>query len=78
MFESVPPTNAIFLKWVLHDWSDEEYIKILKNCRKAILSKDIGGKRDEQEWKKIFLDAGFSGYKIVSILGFRSIIEVYP
>ncbi|KAL5202145.1 hypothetical protein ABZP36_013097 [Zizania latifolia] len=113
MFESVPSANAIFLKWVLHDWGDEECIMILKNCRKAILSRDIGGKviimdivfgagpsdqkhrelhalfdlyimfvngiqRDEQEWKKIFLDAGFSGYKIMPVLGFRSIIEVYP
>jgi hypothetical protein len=34
--------------------------------------------RDEREWCKIFDDAGFSGYKILSILGIRSVIEVYP
>lgn len=34
--------------------------------------------RDEREWRKIFNDAGFSGYKILSILGIRSVIEVYP
>jgi hypothetical protein len=34
--------------------------------------------RDEREWSKIFDDAGFSGYKILSILGIRSVIEVYP
>lgn len=34
--------------------------------------------RDEREWRKIFDDAGFSGYKILSILGIRSVIEVYP
>jgi hypothetical protein len=27
------------LQWVLHDWSDENCIKILKNCRKAIQQK---------------------------------------
>ncbi|KAL6616079.1 hypothetical protein ACP70R_038349 [Stipagrostis hirtigluma subsp. patula] len=34
--------------------------------------------RDEREWRKLFEDAGFSGYKIVAILGIRSVIEVYP
>jgi len=37
-----------------------------------------GMERDEQEWKKIFLEAGFSDYKITPVLGGRSIIEVYP
>lgn len=37
-----------------------------------------GVERDEQEWKKIFLEAGFNDYKIMSILGVRSIIELYP
>jgi hypothetical protein len=98
----------------LHDWGDEECIKILKNCREAIPPRDGGGKviiidivvgaaqssdmkhkemhavfdlfimfasgieRDEQEWKKIFLEARFSSYKITPALGVRSIIEVYP
>ncbi|GJM93100.1 hypothetical protein PR202_ga09626 [Eleusine coracana subsp. coracana] len=34
--------------------------------------------RDEREWSNIFQDAGFSGYKIVALLGIRSVIEVYP
>ncbi|CAL4947403.1 unnamed protein product [Urochloa decumbens] len=34
--------------------------------------------RDEREWRKIFKDAGFSGYKITAVLGIRSVIEVYP
>ncbi|KQJ96042.1 acetylserotonin O-methyltransferase 1 [Brachypodium distachyon] len=37
-----------------------------------------GVEREEHEWKKIFLEAGFSDYKISPVLGFRSIIEVYP
>ncbi|KAM6549210.1 hypothetical protein CsatB_020886 [Cannabis sativa] len=36
MFRSVPTADAIFMKWILHDWSDEDCVKILKNCRKAI------------------------------------------
>ncbi|CAN6242007.1 unnamed protein product [Urochloa humidicola] len=113
MFQSIPPADAVFLKWILHDWGDDECIKILKNCKQAIPSKDRGGKviiidmvvgsgssdakqletqvlydhlimgingveRDEQEWKKIFFEAGFKDYKIMPILGVRSIIELYP
>ncbi|KAL4293012.1 (R,S)-reticuline 7-O-methyltransferase isoform X1 [Arachis ipaensis] len=36
MFVSVPKADAIYMKWILHDWSDQHCIKILKNCRKAI------------------------------------------
>ncbi|KAK4268951.1 hypothetical protein QN277_022172 [Acacia crassicarpa] len=36
MFESVPQGDAIFMKWILHDWSDEWCVKLLKNCHKAI------------------------------------------
>ncbi|VAH09298.1 unnamed protein product [Triticum turgidum subsp. durum] len=31
-------------QWVMHDWGDEDCIKILKNCKKAIAPKDAGGK----------------------------------
>ncbi|PUZ45025.1 hypothetical protein GQ55_8G186500 [Panicum hallii var. hallii] len=113
MFETVPPASVIFLKWVLHDWNDEECVKILKNCKKAIPPRDEGGKvviidivigagqsdkkqkemqvvfdlfimfingieRDENQWKKIFFEAGFCDYKITPVLGVRSLIEVYP
>ncbi|XP_027334048.1 anthranilate N-methyltransferase-like [Abrus precatorius] len=36
MFESVPNGDAIFMKWILHDWSDEHCLQLLKNCHKAI------------------------------------------
>ncbi|CAL4988335.1 unnamed protein product [Urochloa decumbens] len=113
MFESIPPTNTIFLKWVMHDWVDSKCVTILKNCKKAIPPRDAGGKviivdtvvgagpsnlkhketqvlydlffmivngieRDEQEWRKIIFGAGFTDYKIIPVLGVRSIIELYP
>ncbi|WCJ30889.1 O-methyltransferase family protein [Euphorbia peplus] len=43
MFEEVPPADAILLKWVLHDWSDEKCLKILEKCKKAINGRK-GGK----------------------------------
>ncbi|KAK1425403.1 hypothetical protein QVD17_20755 [Tagetes erecta] len=114
MFEVIPNADAILLKWILHDWSDDECVKILKQCKKAIPSKENGGKliiiemvvkvhkdenklletqlffdmlmltevkgkeRSEEEWVKLFVDAGFSDYKITPVLGLRSLIEVYP
>ncbi|KAL5998801.1 hypothetical protein ACLOJK_009749 [Asimina triloba] len=116
MFESIPSADAVFLKRVLHDWSDDECVRILKKCKEAIppgvkggkviilevvVNKNINGdhkaletqlffdlmilscvptgkERDENEWRKIFIDAGFTDYMITSMLGPQSIIEVYP
>ncbi|XP_019193583.1 PREDICTED: trans-resveratrol di-O-methyltransferase-like [Ipomoea nil] len=114
MFASIPPADAVLLKWVLHDWSDEESVKILKKCKESIPSKENGGKiiiidmvignvrndeksietqilfdmlamialtgrqRAEKDWAKLFFEAGFSDYKIILILGVRSLIEAYP
>ncbi|XP_051151823.1 acetylserotonin O-methyltransferase-like [Andrographis paniculata] len=36
MFVEVPRGDAILLMSVLHDWSDEVCVKILKNCKKSI------------------------------------------
>ena len=103
----------LLLQSILHDWSDEDCIKILKQCKKAVPSKEDGGKliliemvvnfnlgcpnsaetqllidmhkmvhttgkqRNEDEWKKVFINAGFTGYKIMPEFGLRSVIEVY-
>ncbi|KAF8665935.1 hypothetical protein HU200_054020 [Digitaria exilis] len=44
MFESIPPANAVFLKNVLHEWSDEDCVKILQRCKEAIPTRNAGGK----------------------------------
>ncbi|KAJ3696817.1 hypothetical protein LUZ61_000522 [Rhynchospora tenuis] len=44
MFCYIPPVDAIFLKWILHDWADEDCIKILQRCKEAIPPRDAGGK----------------------------------
>jgi hypothetical protein len=42
MFASVPTGgDAYLLKRIIHDWSDEEAIQILRNCRQAM---NEGGK----------------------------------
>ncbi|KAK4424700.1 putative O-methyltransferase 3 [Sesamum alatum] len=44
MFEYIPPADAVVLKWLLHDWSDEESVQILKKCKEAITSNGKKGK----------------------------------
>ncbi|KAK6919017.1 O-methyltransferase domain [Dillenia turbinata] len=39
MFDVIPKAHAIFMKRVMHDWSDQDCAKILKNCREAIPEK---------------------------------------
>ncbi|XP_043690339.1 trans-resveratrol di-O-methyltransferase-like [Telopea speciosissima] len=117
MFESIPHADAVLLKWILHDWNDEQCIKILKGCKEAISGGDMEGnsgkviiiemvvedrkvdhkstetqlffdmlmmtlvtgkERTEKEWEKLFLESGFTHYKITPLLGLRSLIEVYP
>ncbi|XP_058114642.1 caffeic acid 3-O-methyltransferase-like [Magnolia sinica] len=36
MFASVPSAEAILVKWIFMDWTDERCIQILKNCYKAL------------------------------------------
>ncbi|CAJ1978860.1 unnamed protein product [Sphenostylis stenocarpa] len=113
MFEAIPSADSIMLKTIMHDWNDEECLKILKRCKEAIANKDKGkviiidvvmgnvkgdnkldqpklyydmemmvmvsGKeRNERDWAKLFFSAGFNNYKITPVLGFKSLIEVYP
>ncbi|KGN43513.2 hypothetical protein Csa_020387 [Cucumis sativus] len=44
MFKRIPPADVLLLKWILHDWSDEECVEILKNCKAAIRSNGNKGK----------------------------------
>ncbi|XP_021724758.1 trans-resveratrol di-O-methyltransferase-like [Chenopodium quinoa] len=44
MFQAIPNAQVILLKWILHNWSDENCIKILKKCKEAIPSREKGGK----------------------------------
>ncbi|KAJ3692185.1 hypothetical protein LUZ60_012535 [Juncus effusus] len=44
MFSYIPPADAILLKWILHDWGNEDCIKILRRCKEAIPPREAGGK----------------------------------
>ncbi|KAL5737162.1 hypothetical protein ACOSQ2_031950 [Xanthoceras sorbifolium] len=36
MFVGVPKGDAIFMKWICHDWSDEQCLKLLKKCYEVL------------------------------------------
>ncbi len=39
-FESVPTgADSIILKWIIHDWNDEQSVAILKNCHRSLPDK---------------------------------------
>ncbi|MCA2211518.1 acetylserotonin O-methyltransferase [Jidongwangia harbinensis] len=40
-FEEVPPADYFLLKWILHDWSDDDCLRILRTCR---LSARVGAR----------------------------------
>ncbi|KAK4438747.1 Trans-resveratrol di-O-methyltransferase [Sesamum alatum] len=44
MFEYIPPADAVFMKWILHDWPDEKCLKILEKSKQAVSDKERGGK----------------------------------
>ncbi|KAM0826167.1 hypothetical protein ACQ4PT_069059 [Festuca glaucescens] len=44
LFHSIPSAQAVMLKLVLHFWSDEDCVNILSHCKKAIPSREAGGK----------------------------------
>lgn len=41
MFKSIPTADAIFMKWILTTWTDDECKLIMENCYKAL---PVGGK----------------------------------
>ncbi|XP_030460137.2 trans-resveratrol di-O-methyltransferase-like [Syzygium oleosum] len=50
MFESIPSTDAVLLRWMLHAWSDENCVKVLRKCKEAI------GDRNNEQAKVIIID----------------------
>lgn len=42
MFVHIAEADAVIMKWILHDWGDEDCVKILRNCHK------------EEEWESYY------------------------
>ncbi|KAI3834588.1 hypothetical protein MKW92_047266 [Papaver armeniacum] len=57
---------------------NDEFSKTQLYFDMLMMSTHNGKERTEKEWKKLFVDAGFTHYKITSLIGFSSLIEVFP
>ncbi|PWA78002.1 O-methyltransferase COMT-type, S-adenosyl-L-methionine-dependent methyltransferase [Artemisia annua] len=71
MFQEVPHGDAIFMKWILHDWSDVQCVKHTSSSIKAtthldamMMTQNPGGKeRTDEEFLALAKDAGFGGIR---------------
>nr|CAD1823785.1 unnamed protein product [Ananas comosus var. bracteatus] len=43
MFTYILPADAVLLKWIMHDWGDDDCARILQCCKEAIPTKEDGG-----------------------------------
>ncbi|KAF9600458.1 hypothetical protein IFM89_009373 [Coptis chinensis] len=91
MFAAVPKANTAFLKWVLHDWGDEEQVVIKEDedhkFKDVGLMLDMvmlahtanGQERTKEEWGSILTKAGFSRFTVKPIdAAVQSVIIAYP
>lgn len=70
--------KVIVIDMVINEKKDEKNLtqmKLLMDVNMACLN---GKERKEEEWKKLFQEAGFQDYKISPLTGFLSLIEIYP
>eukprot|EP00798_Chlamydomonas_sp_ICE-L_P025724 gene25724-11382_t len=66
-FESVPAADLFLLKFIIHDWGNEESIKILKSCQPSMANQmDVlmmcitgGSERTSAQYEALFTQAGF-------------------
>ncbi|XP_041025990.1 trans-resveratrol di-O-methyltransferase-like [Juglans microcarpa x Juglans regia] len=71
--------KVIIIDVVINEEKDDEDTTKAKLLFDTVLMVLLPGKeRTEKEWEKLFLEAGFSRYKIVASYGMKSLIEVYP
>jgi len=71
--------KVIVVDVVMNANEDEEELTGLKLLIDVRMRCFINGKeRKEQEWKKLFVEAGFQSYKISPFTGYLSLIEIYP
>ncbi|KAK9936454.1 hypothetical protein M0R45_013296 [Rubus argutus] len=71
--------KVIIIDIVINKEKDESQLAEAKLCFDMLMMVVVTGReRSEKEWEKLFLEAGFSKYKLTPIFGLRSLIEVYP
>jgi hypothetical protein len=52
-FAAVPEADLYLLKMVLHDWDDEQCVRILRNCRTAVRPTAAGSANEAERVRTI-------------------------
>ena len=80
--KAIPPRKdggKVLIGDIVIDYSDSKTMletHLLIDVGMMTMTK--GRQRDENEWRQIFMKAGFSDYKILKKFGARGVFEVYP
>ncbi|KAK7340646.1 hypothetical protein VNO77_21355 [Canavalia gladiata] len=70
--------KVILIDVVINEKQDEHKVSELKLLMDVNMACLNGKERNEEEWKKLFLEAGFKDYKISPLTEYLSLIEIYP
>jgi hypothetical protein len=71
--------KVVIMNMVVGYGSSDRFVKETQVMCDMWMMRYVGVEREEHEWKRIFLEAGFSDYRITpTALGFQSVIEVFP
>nr|BBO60591.1 O-methyltransferase [Citrus reticulata] len=72
--------KVIVIDMVIEDQSIDKDSTKTQLCSDMLMMSlfSVAKERSIKEWKKLFLEAGFSHYNVNSTLGLRSLIELYP
>lgn len=71
--------KVIIIDIVINEKKDEHELTEAKLFFDMLMMVVVTGReRTEKEWESLFLEAGFSHYKITPLFGLRSLIEVFP
>ncbi|GLT41052.1 hypothetical protein SLA2020_151420 [Shorea laevis] len=70
--------KVIIIDMVRMNEGDKESIETQLFFDMLMMVLTVGKVRNEEEWAQVFSEVGFSDYKVLPILGVRSLIEVYP
>ncbi|WVZ04793.1 hypothetical protein V8G54_018139 [Vigna mungo] len=71
--------KVIVIESMINEGQDEQGVTGLKLASDVKMTCLLNGKeRREEEWKKLFMEAGFQSYKISPFTGCLSLIQIYP
>lgn len=71
--------KVLIVDIVINEKEDDRELTEAKLLFDTLMNFNVGGReRTEQEWESLFVNAGFTHYKVAPIFGIKSLIEVYP